>query len=139
MMSFEIARSRPRELPQLFALAESAFAAMPGWNGPRVAQALEQDVVFVAHEAGAVAGFLALRERAHSLLIEQILVAPGHERHGVGRGLVAYAEGYAVLRRMPILEVVVEEGNERARDLYRRMGFEPREREIFARSLPYVL
>ena len=138
-MSVEIVRSRPRELPRLFALAESSFAAMPGWDGPRVARALERDVVFVAHEAGDVAGYLAIREQARSLLIEQVLVAPGHERHGVGRGLVAYAEGYAVLRRMPILEVVVEEGNHRARDLYRRMGFEPREREIFARSLPYVL
>jgi ribosomal protein S18 acetylase RimI-like enzyme len=140
VVPLEIARPRRPELPQLYALAESVFAGMPGWDPAGVVRALEEDVVFVARELGALAGYLALmRENERSLLIEQVLVAPGHERHGVGRRLLAYAEGYAARERVPALRVVVETGNYRARDLYRRLGFVAREPEIFERSLPYVL
>jgi ribosomal protein S18 acetylase RimI-like enzyme len=135
----EITRPQPRDLPRLFGLAESVFAAMPGWDPARVARTLEDDVVFVARELGALAGYLALRrESERSLLIEQVLVAPGHERHGVGQRLLAYAEGYAVSERVTTLRIVVEASNYRARDLYRRLGFLPREREVYERSLPYV-
>lgn len=140
IVPLEIAHPRRPDLPQLYALAESVFAGMPGWDPARVVRALEEDIVFVARERGALAGYLALRrESARSLLIEHVLVAPGHERHGVGRRLLAYAEGYAVGERVPALRVVVETTNYPARNLYRRLGFVARETEIFERSLPYVL
>ncbi|HZQ03001.1 MAG TPA: GNAT family N-acetyltransferase [Gaiellaceae bacterium] len=140
VVPLEIGRPQRRDIPQLYALAESAFAGMPGWNPIRVVRALEEDVLFVARELGALAGYLALRrENERSLLIEQVLVAPGHERRGVGRRLLAYAEGYAVRERVPALRVVVETTNYPARDLYRRLGFVAREPEIFERSLPYVI
>jgi len=140
VVPLEIGRPQRRDIPQLYALAESAFAGMPGWNPVRVVRALEEDVLFVARELGALAGYLALRrENERSLLIEQVLVAPGHERRGVGRRLLAYAEGYAVRERVPALRVVVETTNYPARDLYRRLGFVAREPEIFERSLPYVI
>jgi ribosomal protein S18 acetylase RimI-like enzyme len=135
----EITASRPHDLPRLFALAEITFADMPGWNARRVVRALNEDVVFVARERDALAGYVALRrESERSLLIEQLLVTPAYQRRGVGRRLLAYAEGYAVTERVPALRVVVETSNHRARDLYRRLGFVPEEPEIFRRSLPYV-
>jgi len=135
-----IAPARPPDRPVLFALAESAFASMPGWDPAGVVRALADDVVFVARELEALAGYVALRrEGERSLLIEQLLVAPGHEGHGVGRRLLAYAEGYAVAERLPALRVVVEASNVRAREVYRRLGFLPRGGEIFERTLPYVL
>jgi|GEM_PF-3955722 ribosomal protein S18 acetylase RimI-like enzyme len=138
--ALEIAGLERRDLPRLFALAETVFAGMPGWDPARVLRALEEDVVFVARELGALAGYLALRrESERSLLIEQVLVAPGHERRGVGRRLLAYAEGFAVHERVPALRVVVERTNDPARDLYRRLGFVPREPEVFERTLPYLL
>ncbi len=138
--ALEIAGLERRDLPRLFALAETVFAGTPGWDPARVLRALEEDVVFVARELGALAGYLALRrESERSLLIEQVLVAPGHERRGVGRRLLAYAEGFAVHERVPALRVVVERTNDPARDLYRRLGFVPREPEVFERTLPYLL
>jgi ribosomal protein S18 acetylase RimI-like enzyme len=135
----EIRPSQPQELPRLFALAETSFADMPGWDAPRVVRALNDDVVFVARESGTVAGYVALRPEAElSLLVEQLLVAPGHERRSVGRRLLAYAEGYAVAAQARSLRVVVEASNHRARDLYRRLGFVQREPELFERDLPYV-
>jgi ribosomal protein S18 acetylase RimI-like enzyme len=136
----DIARPAPADLPRLFALAESAFGSTPGWDPDRVLRALRDDVIFVAHERESLAGYLALRrESERSLLIEQVLVATGHEHHGVGRRLLAYAEGYAVRERVPAIRIVVEATNHSARDLYLRLGFVQREREIFERALPYVL
>ncbi len=138
--ALQIVPARPPDRPTLFALAEGAFAAMPGWDPAGVVRALARDVVFVARELDTPAGYVALRREAdRSLLIEQLLVAPGHERRGVGRRLLAYAEGYAVAHRLPVLRAVVEAGNVRARDLYRRLGFLPRGGELFERTLPYVL
>jgi ribosomal protein S18 acetylase RimI-like enzyme len=136
----EITPSSREELPALFALAEAAFAGMPGWDGSLVAEVLEEDVVFVARDRGLVGGYVALRhDDAGSLLVEQLLVAPGHEHRGVGRQLLAYAEGYAVAERLPSVRIVVEQSNHRARALYRRLGYLPGTApEIVQRDLPYV-
>jgi ribosomal protein S18 acetylase RimI-like enzyme len=135
----DIMPSKRSELPGLFALAETAFAGMHGWDPSRVVRVLEEDVVFVARDQGLLAGYVALRrEDPRVLLIEQLLVAPGHERRGVGRGLLAYAEGYAVAEHVSTVRIVVEKSNVPARRFYRRLGFVPSEAEVFQRELPYV-
>lgn len=140
MTGIQISPLRPLERAPLFGLAESVFAGFSGWSRDRVVAALDDDVVFVAREGGGLAGYVALRrENERSLLIEQLLVAPAHERRGVGRALLAYAEGFAVSERAVALRIVVEAANRPACDLYRRLGFVPAEPEIFERSLPYVL
>jgi ribosomal protein S18 acetylase RimI-like enzyme len=99
--------------------------------------ALERDLVFVAHEHGGPAGYVALLESEGGVItIEQLFVAPGHERRGIGRRLLAYAEGYAIARRAPALRIVVEERNPAARAFYRRAGFVPVEAELLERILP---
>jgi len=67
---------------------------------------------------------------------EQLFVAPGHERRGIGHRLLAYAEGYAIAERARSLQVVVEESNRQARSFYRRSGFVPVEPELFELILP---
>src|SRR5438132_7925172 len=119
----EIAPPAEADLGQLFGLAKSAYADVPGWDDRRVLEVLTRDVVFVAREQGQVAGYVALcRETADEILVEQLFVAPGHERRGIGRTLLAYAEGYAILERARSLRIVVEEGNRPARRLHRRSG-----------------
>ena len=70
------------------------------------------------------------------MLIEQLLVAPGHEGRGVGRRLIDHAEGYAITQHAETLAIVVESENWRARSFYRRMGFMPAGGELFERLLP---
>jgi len=124
-------------LPQLFALAKSTFADLPGWSDERVLRVLKRDLVFVARERGQAAGYVALRRQEDGpIVVEQLFVAPGHERRGIGRRLLAYAEGYAIAQRARSLQIVVEEGNEKARSFYRRSGFLPLERELFELILP---
>jgi ribosomal protein S18 acetylase RimI-like enzyme len=127
------------DLGSLFASARSAFAGFPGWSDRRVLDGLSRSTVFVARERGAPAGYVALTRAADDTVrIEQLLVAPGHERCGIGRGLLGYAEGYAISTRARTLQVVVEERNATARSLYRRCGFVPVAPELFELVLPRI-
>jgi ribosomal protein S18 acetylase RimI-like enzyme len=136
-MSIEIVSRAEADLRQLFALAKSTFADAPGWDDARVLDALERDVVFVAREGGAPAGYVALRPvDARRVVVEQLFVAPGHERRGVGHHLLAYAEGYAIAERASALRIVVERDNLRARSFYVRAGFVPVAPEVLELILP---
>jgi ribosomal protein S18 acetylase RimI-like enzyme len=133
----EIGPRTEEDLAELFALARSAFEALPGWNDRRVHDVLAGDLVFVAREHEQAAGYVALHADTDGCIcIDQLFVATGHEGRGIGRHLLAYAEGYAIAERAPALRVVVEEENRAARDLYRRSGFAPVEDELFELVLP---
>jgi ribosomal protein S18 acetylase RimI-like enzyme len=124
-------------VPQLFALAKSTFADLQGWSDERVLEVLERDVIFVAREQGQPAGYVALRhEKDEAIVVEQLFVAPGHEQRGIGRRLLAYAEGYAIAEHARALHVIVEESNQQARSFYARSGFVPVEPELFQLILP---
>jgi ribosomal protein S18 acetylase RimI-like enzyme len=102
-----------------------------------VLEVLRRDVTFVAREQGQPAGFVALRRKeGGAIVVEQLFVAPGHERRGIGHRLLAYAEGYAIAERAHSLQIVVEEGNQQARSFYRRSGFVPVESELLELVLP---
>jgi ribosomal protein S18 acetylase RimI-like enzyme len=133
----EIGDLQPAEAELLFGLAKSAFETTPGWTDARVLDALAEDVVFVAREGGLQAGYVALRRNAdEGMVIEQLLVAPGHERRGVGRRLLAYAEGYAIAQGAPSLIIVAEPDNRVARGLYLRHGFVPIGGDLLELVLP---
>jgi ribosomal protein S18 acetylase RimI-like enzyme len=138
MAAVDIVPHTPADLRQLYGLAKSTFGDIPGWNDERVLETLQRDVVFVARERSQPAGYVALRnEPADSaIVVEQLFVAPGHEQRGVGNGLLAYVEGYAIAQRATTLRIVVEESNWRARSFYRRLGYVPVEAELLELALP---
>lgn len=109
---------------------------MPGWSDRRTRAGLEANVVFAAWERGAPAGYVSLRQQERDVVVEQLLVAPGHERRGIGRRLLAHAEGYAIDRHASTLRIVVERDNRSARRLYRRLGYVPIGDELFELVLP---
>jgi len=133
----DIAPPRGPDVAQLFGLAKTAFAGVPGWNDRRVLEVLHDDVVFVARERGAPAGYVALRANPDdTIVVDQMFVAPGHERRGIGHRLLAHAEGYAIAQRAPALRIVVERDNWPARSFYLRAGFVAVEPELFELVLP---
>jgi ribosomal protein S18 acetylase RimI-like enzyme len=134
--ALDIAPLRESELGQLFGLAKTVFAAASGWNDRRVLDALAHDVVFVAHEHGEVAGYVALRSDRERVIAEQVFVAPGHEHRGIGHRLLAHAEGYAIAEHARTLGIVVETDNWPARAFYRRLGFVPVQPELVELVLP---
>jgi ribosomal protein S18 acetylase RimI-like enzyme len=135
--ALDIAPLRESELGRLFGLAKTVFAGASGWNDRRVLDALERDIVFVAHEHHEIAGYVALfvPERKR-MIAEQVFVAPGHEHRGIGHRLLAYAEGYAIAEHARVLGIVVEADNWPARAFYRRLGFVPVQPELVELVLP---
>lgn len=135
----EICSPSAADAQELFCLAKTAFGDLPGWDDRQVLDVLRRDVVFMATDEGHAAGYVALGRHADdTLVVDQLLVAPGHERRGVGRRLLAHAEEYAVLRGVPELLIVVEADNAPARSFYLRSGFVPVGRELFRRVLPAI-
>jgi ribosomal protein S18 acetylase RimI-like enzyme len=134
----EIVPRTEGDLKQLYRLAKGSFGDIPGWSDERVLDVLTRDLVFVARERAQPAGYVALRRDAETgtIVVDQLFVAPGHEQRGIGRRLLAYAEGYAIAERVQTLQIVVEESNWRARSFYRRSGFVPIEAELLELVLP---
>jgi GNAT superfamily N-acetyltransferase len=97
---------------------------------------LEHETVFVAEVEGQPAGYVALARRERAVCIDQLFISPEHEAEGVGRQLLEYAEGYAISERVEKLQIVVESGNRRAFDFYRRRGFVPVDAELLELHLP---
>jgi ribosomal protein S18 acetylase RimI-like enzyme len=134
--ALEISPLRDQEVGRLFGLAKSCFEAAAGWSDRRVLEALTRDVVFVAHEDDELAGYIALRHDGERMVIEQVLVAPGHEQHGIAHRMLEHAEGYAIAARARTLDIVVEADNWRARSFYRRLGYVPVQAEMLELTLP---
>jgi ribosomal protein S18 acetylase RimI-like enzyme len=136
--ALEIAPRTEADLRQLYSLAKATFGSFPGWSDERVLDALWHDLVFVARERAQLAGYVALRPEptTKTVVVDQVFVAPGHEQHGIGRQLLAYAEGYAIAHEAQALRIVAEKSNWRARGLYRRLGFVPVEDELLELILP---
>jgi ribosomal protein S18 acetylase RimI-like enzyme len=120
----------------LFTFAHGAFGDRTTWNDERTITALETDTVFVAELGGALAGYVALEPTGATVRIEQLLVTPAHEGEGVGRQLLAYAEGYAISQGAQRLEVVVEEDNRRALAFYHGRGFVTSAGDVLQLVLP---
>ncbi len=136
--SLKISLRAETDLTELFWLANASFGHVPGWSDRRVLELLSRDIVFVARARAQPAGYVALHHERESriVVIEHLLVAPGHERRGVGRQLLAYAEGFAIAEGAPSLRVVAEQDNWRARSFYRSSGFVPIEPELMELVLP---
>ena len=136
--SVEILPPADEDVRQLYGLAKRTFGEMPGWSDARVLEVLRRDLVFVAREARRPSGYVALRDdpAAATVVVEQLFVAPGHEHRGIGRRLLAYAEGYAIAQHAQTLRIVAEESNWRARSFYRRSGFVPVAEDLLELVLP---
>lgn len=85
--------------------------------------------VFVAERDGEIAGCLHVmvaadffgRRHAHLSVISTTAAAEGT---GVGRALMAFADGWARARRLPFITLNVFAANARARRLYQRSGYD---------------
>jgi len=137
LTELEIAPRRDEDVRVLFMLAKDVFGTRPGWDDERTLDVLGRDTVFVAHEHGEVAGFVALgRQRPETVVIELMLVAPAHEGRGVGRRLLGFAEGWSISEGARSLAALVEADNARARSFYLRSGFVALEEELLELVLP---
>lgn len=129
----EIRPTRPEDEALLFGLARLDRGA-----DERTLDVLEHETTFVAEIDGRPAGYVALVVDADAarVRIDQLFVAPEHEAEGVGRQLLEYAEGFAIVQGAGALDVVAAEDDVRAVAFYRGRGFVPVGDDLFELVLP---
>jgi ribosomal protein S18 acetylase RimI-like enzyme len=109
---------------------ELMFARCRKWDGK----------VFVAEVSGQVVGFVCVWAKVQPeepdddpseyAFVSDLVVASGHRRRGLGRGLLAMAERYARSRGARSLRIGVLARNAAARHLYGSAGFSNYEVEM---------
>ena len=83
-------------------IVERAYEGYVGEIGGRPApmdadysETVREGTLFVAEEAGSVAGAIVLVAEGDHLTIDNVAVAPGRQGGGIGRALLAFAEARA--------------------------------------------
>ena len=130
-------RATPDDADRLTALARAAYARHVAAIGrepmPMAADwgklLVEQEVWIVDGPAGEAMASLALDVHADHVMIWSVAVAPAHQRHGLGRRLMALAEARARVLRRPELRLFTNARMEGNVALYRRLGYSETQRE----------
>ena len=126
-----IREARPEDAPSLARLAtQLGYPTTTEEATSRAAHVLDRPghAVFVAEVDGEIAGWLHVAESVSlesdpSAEIAGLIVDEGHRGSGIGAGLVAEAERWALSRGAGLLRVRSNVTRVRARHFYEREGF----------------
>lgn len=91
--------------------------------------------LFVAEEDGAVVGSLMAGFDGHRGCLYYAAVLPSHRGRGLGRRLVAHAEGWLAARGVPKVNLMVRESNRQACGFWEAVGYRVEPRIAMARFL----
>jgi GNAT superfamily N-acetyltransferase len=139
----EIRRATPDDADALASLAfELGYEVCPDEIPGRLAGLPESDEVLVATDGGEVVGWIHLAVQRSLLVaprvtVEGVVVRETRRGEGIGKRLIACADGYA--RRRGLTAVVLRSNVVRkaAHGFYRSIGFEERKRSaVFERRVP---
>lgn len=118
------------EADALAALVARAYAAYVPLLGRRPAPMDDDYAARVAagqahvlERNGAAAGLIVLEERDDHLWVDNVAVEPSLHGQGLGRALLAFAEGEARRLRLPELRLLTNERMERNLAFYAQLGF----------------
>jgi GNAT superfamily N-acetyltransferase len=134
----ELGIARRDELPQLVALLTILFSEESEFSPDyeKQTRALEKilsdesvGTVYVARDEGQVVGMASLlytvstAEGGIAALLEDLVVQPTHRGQGIATALAAFAIAEARSRGVLRITLLTDMQNERAQELYRRLGF----------------
>jgi len=115
-----IRRARPADAAALTRLQTHLREPSPGLLDAALdADEYSPATVLVATADGGLAGYLLAVPGDGTTYVAELVVAPDHRRNGIATALLS-----ASADRSERLSVTVAPGNEAARSLYRRCGFE---------------
>ena len=121
-----IRSARPEDVGAMAALARhsptAAHWAESSYSGLLDEKAAAR-ISLVAENAGAIQGFLIARSIGHECELENIVVAEGSQRHGVGSALMGALINGVRDRKAKSIFLEVRESNAAARALYETCGF----------------
>jgi ribosomal protein S18 acetylase RimI-like enzyme len=84
---------------------------------------VDDDALWLAEDEGSAVGVLVLRRHPDHLLVESVAVAPSAQHAGVGRAMLAFAEGRARAAALPELRLYTHERMTANIALYERLGY----------------
>jgi ribosomal protein S18 acetylase RimI-like enzyme len=130
-------RATAADAERLSALARAAYARHVAAIGrepmPMTADwarlLSEQEIWILDGPAGEAVASLALEVQADHVTIWSVAVAPAHQRHGLGRRLMALAEARARALGRPELRLFTNARMAGNVALYRRLGYAETQRE----------
>lgn len=97
------------------------------WNDPAADFALalskSSSTVLAAVEGGRIVATAMVGQDGHRGWIYYVAVDPARQGHGLGRRMVAEAEGWLVAAGMPKVQLLVRETNQRVLAFYERLGY----------------
>jgi ribosomal protein S18 acetylase RimI-like enzyme len=140
-------RARIEDADRLTALARAAYARHVPIIGrepmPMTADwaklLSEQEIWIVDGPSGEATASLALDVQADHVMIWSVAVSPAHQRHGLGRYLMAFAERRARELQRPELRLFTNARMAGNIALYRRLGYsETRRDELPDRVLVHM-
>jgi len=122
-----IRSATPADIPHMLSLAQQAETAAHWaereYHALFAAEAPKR-IVLVADEYGTLAGFLIARADLDEWEIENVVVAQGHRRTGVGSAVVEELLHQAATAKATSVLLEVRESNAAARVLYEKLGFQ---------------
>lgn len=123
--SFVIRNMDRGHIPQVLEI-ERVFYPAP-WSETAFANEMtsEVSVALVALAGESVAGYVVGWIVADQLHVANIAVSPGHQRRGIGNGMMTWLLEEAVRRGCASSSLEVRESNRAARSMYSRLGYRP--------------
>lgn len=138
MADVAIRQADPADEAEVIALWQAAGLTRP-WNDPgtdfRLALANPTSCVLVAGGESSVTGTVMVGFDGHRGWVYYLGVAPGAQRLGVGRALMAAAEDWLRARACPKIMFMVRTDNLATKAFYAALGYEPQAVETLGRRL----
>jgi GNAT superfamily N-acetyltransferase len=94
--------------------------------------AVRTHIVELAYLDGDLAGVIEIIPAADHLLLENIAVAPAHQRKGIGRRLMARVEALARARQVPMVRLYTNKAFISNLEFYRKLGYALEREEALA-------
>jgi len=131
LVSVEIRAAKSVDVEAIRGLVQRAYGPYVSRIG-REPRPMEEDygvkvaegLVTVAEDCGEVVGLIVLVTEPDCLLVENVAVEPGRQSEGIGRALLAYAEGVARDAGLSALRLYTHVAMTENRAFYPRLGYE---------------
>lgn len=128
MRNITVGNAEAGDAAMVIALWQACGLTRP-WNDPRAdfdrALAGGTSAVLLVRDAGAIIASVMVGDDGHRGWIYYLAVAPDRRRAGLGRVMMAAAEGWLRERGAPKLQLMVRDGNAEALAFYAALGLEP--------------
>jgi ribosomal protein S18 acetylase RimI-like enzyme len=123
-------RAGPEDAEAVRALTDAAYAKWVPVIGRRPKpmnadhdHAVRAHIVELAYLDGEFAGLIELIPAPDHLLLENLAVAPAHQRKGLGRRLMAHVEALARARGVPMVRLYTNKAFSSNLAFYRKLGY----------------